>query len=261
MVDASDRNSIEKQWFLRHTTEKSGIPMDILFVPGLNCTDRLFAPQIEGLGGRAKCHVADHSAADTMEEIAAAILAAAPPRFALVGLSMGGYVAYEILRQQPQRVTRVALLDTRAMPDTPEDAERRLRTIELARGGQFDQLHAILWQRLVHPSRLSDTALESVVTGMMRETGAERFIRQQTAVLNRRDYQPVLSKISVPTVIMVGADDLITPPEHALQLHRAISGSRYIEIAHCGHLSTLERPAEVNAALIPFLLEETEANS
>jgi pimeloyl-ACP methyl ester carboxylesterase len=251
---------LKSNGFCATARRNRGISMDVLFVPGLNCTDRLFAPQIEALLHQAHCHVADHGVADTMEEIAAAILATAPEQFALVGLSMGGYVSYEIIRQQPHRVTRLALLDTRAMPDTPEDAERRHRTIELAVGGQFDQLHGILWQRLVHPSRLADTELESIVTGMMRETGSERFIRQQTAVLNRRDYRPVLSAITIPTMVMVGAEDLITPPEHARQLNQAIRGSRYSEIGHCGHLSTLEQPRDVNAKLLPFLMEDDSVN-
>ena len=99
--------------------------MQILFIPGLNCTGELFAPQVAALGGTHECHIADHGVADDMKAIAASVLAQAPERFALVGLSMGGYVAYEILRQAPQRVEMRALLDTRAQPDSEEDAERR----------------------------------------------------------------------------------------------------------------------------------------
>lgn len=227
--------------------------MEIVFVPGLNCTGALFAPQIAALADRHRCHVADHGAADSLEAIAASILASAPDRFALLGLSMGGYVAYEILRQQPQRVSRLALLDTRARLDTPEDAERRRQTIALAEGGRFEELHGILWPRLVHPSRHSDKALESVVTTMMAETGPERFVRQQTAVLNRADYRPLLAEIDVPTLVLVGGDDEITPPAHARELHAAIAASRYVEVAACGHLSSLERPSEVSAALEEWL--------
>jgi pimeloyl-ACP methyl ester carboxylesterase len=227
--------------------------MDVLFVPGLNCTQRLFLPQLDAFESRFACQVADHGVADTMEAIAADILGKAPSHFALVGLSMGGYVAYEIIRQAPDRVLALALLDTRAAPDTPEDAERRIRTIELAKNGHFDQLHGILWPRLVHPARVSEKPLEEIVVGMMRDTGAERFIRQQSAVLNRRDYRPVLNEIAVPTAVIVGREDVITPPEHAQYLHGAIKDSRYTEIADCGHLSSLERPEEVNTALLNVL--------
>jgi pimeloyl-ACP methyl ester carboxylesterase len=234
---------------------KKGEVMDVLFVPGLNCTGDLFAPQVRALEQRFPCHIADHGVADSLEAVAAEILAKAPQRFALVGLSMGGYVAYEIIRQAPERVLALALLDTRAEPDTEEDAERRHRTIALAMGGQFDQLHGILWPRLVHPSRLTDEPLEDIVIGMMRDTGAERFIRQQTAVLNRIDYRPLLSGIAIPAAIVVGAQDMITPPEHAKALNRTVKGSRYVEIEQCGHLSSLEKPEDVTGILLHLLNE------
>jgi pimeloyl-ACP methyl ester carboxylesterase len=229
--------------------------MDVVFVPGLNCTGALFSPQVKALAGRFSSHIADHGTADSLEAIAADILVSAPQRFALVGLSMGGYVAYEIIRQAPERVLALALLDTRAEPDSPEDAERRHRTIALARGGQFEQLHGILWPRLVHPARLADKQLEDIVIAMMRDTGAERFIRQQTAVLNRIDYRPGLSAIAIPATIIVGAQDVITPPEHAQALNRTIAGSRYVEIDECGHLSSLEKP-EVVARILLDLFNE-----
>jgi pimeloyl-ACP methyl ester carboxylesterase len=236
-------------------SECKGYVMDVLFVPGLNCTGALFTPQVNALEPRFRCHIADHSVADSLEAIAADILTKAPAHFSLVGLSMGGYVAYEIIRQVPGRVLSLALLDTRAEPDTEEDASRRRQTIELARGGRFDRLHGILWPRLVHPARLADKKLEETVTGMMRDTGAERFIRQQTAVLNRIDYRPELAGIAIPSTIIVGAQDVITPPEHAKALNRAIKGSRYVEIDDCGHLSSLERPEVVNDALLRLLNE------
>jgi pimeloyl-ACP methyl ester carboxylesterase len=238
---------------------KKGEVMDVLFVPGLNCTGALFGPQVKALKPRFSCHIADHGIANSLEAIAADILAKAPKRFVLAGLSMGGYVANEIIRQAPDRVLALALLDTRVEPDTQEDAERRHRTIALAQGGQFEQLHGILWPRLVHPARLADEPLESIVIGMLRDTGAERFIRQQTAILNRIDYRPYLSGIAIPSTIIVGAQDVITPPENAKALHRAIKGSRYVEIEECGHLSSLERPEAVTSILLQ-LLNEVEAS-
>ncbi len=226
---------------------------DLLLVPGLNCTAALFAPQTAALADLARCRVADHGVASTLEAIAEAILAAAPPSFALAGLSMGGYVAFEIIRQSPQRVSRLCLLDTRAAMDSPDDAERRRRTIALANGGRFEDLHGILWPRLVHPARQDDVALEAVVLDMMRDTGPERFIRQQTAVLERRDYAPLLPQIVAPTTIIVGADDAITPPEASREMQRRIPGSTLFEIPDCGHLSTLERPDAVNRLMRVWL--------
>lgn len=229
--------------------------IDILFIPGLNCTGALFALQIKGLEGMAECHVADHTTADTIPAIARHILSKAPEGFVLVGLSMGGYIAQEILRQAPERVRGLALLDTRASLDTPAETQTRKRTIALAEQGRFNQLHDLLWPRLVHPARLGDQALESLVKSMMQETGAAGFIRQQKAVMHRADYEPYLQQIKVPSLVLVGAQDAITPPHFARVMQDAIAGSHYVEIADCGHLASLEAPAIVTQALIDVLLK------
>lgn len=228
---------------------------NLVVVPGLNCTGALYSPQIAGLADIANCLVADHGGAADLAEIARDILAAAPDRFALAGLSMGGYVAFEIMRQAPGRVTRLCLLDTRCALDTAEDAERRRRTIELAESGRFESLHGILWPRLVHPSRGADAALEQVVLGMMRDTGPERFIRQQTAVLNRRDYASLLCGIAVPTSIIVGEADVITPVAASREMQGMIAGSVLHVVGDCGHLSTLERPEAVTGLMRQWLTQ------
>jgi pimeloyl-ACP methyl ester carboxylesterase len=241
-------------FFAPHIAKKgSSFMQDIVFVPGLNCTAALFAPQMQAFSEVAHCHVADHGTHDSLEALASAILATAPANFQLVGLSMGGYVAFEMIRQQPHRVAKLALLDTRATMDSPENREMRLKTIDLASSGRFESLHSILWQRLVHPDRLDDQPLQDVVLQMMRDTGAERFIRQQTAVMNRIDYAALLDMIKVPTLVAVGAQDLITPPEMGRALARGIRHSRYAEIADCGHLSTLEKPGHVSSLLLDWL--------
>jgi pimeloyl-ACP methyl ester carboxylesterase len=225
---------------------------DIVFVPGLNCTAALFAPQVEAFAGLASCHVADHGTHDNLEAIAAEILAKAPPTFGLIGLSMGGYVAFEMIRQQPERITKLALLDTRASMDTPENREMRQKTIDLASRGHFEKLHDILWQRLVHAARLNDQTLQAIVVRMMHDTGAERFVRQQTAVMNRIDYAALLGTIKKPSLVVVGAQDVITPPEMGQELAHGIAGCGFVEIPDCGHLSTLERPAEVSRILLDW---------
>ncbi|MGL4325586.1 MAG: alpha/beta fold hydrolase [Beijerinckiaceae bacterium] len=225
----------------------------LVFVPGLNCTPALFAPQLAAIGAGRLTQCVDHTRDDSVAAIAARFLADAPRRFALAGLSLGGYVAFEIVRQAPERVTRLALLDTRASGDTPEDKERRQRLIAFAEQGRFEDVHGVLWPRLVHPDRLSDKPLEGVVKGMMAATGPEAFMRQQTAVIGRSDYQAMLSAITVPTVIIVGENDLITPPNYARAMAEAITGAHLVTIPSCGHLSSLEQPDIVNAALADWL--------
>lgn len=227
---------------------------NIVFLPGLNCTGDLFYPQIQALTPFARCFVADHGTADNLPDLAAHILKSMPERFALVGLSMGGYIAYEMLRQQPERVTQLVLMDTRATVDSVEDKDRRLKTIALAQNGQFERLHGILWPLLVHPSRQDDSQLETVVKTMMRDTGPDKFISQQTAVMNRTDYRHLLQALLVKTLVIVGAQDAITPPESARLLCRMVAGSAYLEIPDCGHLSSLEKPDIVSATLRDFLL-------
>lgn len=227
--------------------------LPVVFAPGLNCTPALFAGQVAALTGRA-IHYVDHTRDDSVEQIAARFLRHAPSRFALAGLSMGGYIAFEILRQAPERVDRLALLDTRASPDTPDDRQRRERLIQFAETGRFNEVHGVLWQRLVHPSRLSDKALEATVKGMMADTGAEAFVRQQRAVITRADYRADLAAITAPTLVLVGDQDQITPPEHAKAMADHIPGSTLTIVEACGHLSTLEQPATVNHAFQHWLV-------
>jgi pimeloyl-ACP methyl ester carboxylesterase len=225
----------------------------VLFLPGLNCTGALFQPQIDAISDTKHCVVADHGSADSFENIVSSILRDSPERFSIVGLSMGGYLAFEIMRQQPERVSAMILLDTRATPDAEEDAERRRRTIDVVERGQFEALHAILWPRLVHPARAHNQNLESVVKTMMRDTGPDRFIRQQTAILNRPDYMPILSTINVPVLVGVGRQDIITPPEMSEIIASAIPEAMLSVFEDCGHLPTLEKPEILARTIIEFL--------
>lgn len=225
----------------------------LVLVPGLNCTADLFAPQAAALSDLADTTIADHASDDTVEEIARRLLAAAPPRFALAGLSMGGYVALEVMRQAPHRVQKLALLDTRASADMPEDTEIRMAAIKMAQTGRFDDIHGILWPRLVHLKRVGDKDLEAIVRSMADQTGPARFIRQQKAVIARPHFEPGLKAIRCPTLVLVGDQDAITPPFMSEDMAEAIPGAKLTVIADCGHLSTLERPEAVNAALVEWL--------
>lgn len=225
----------------------------LVLVPGLNCTEALFAPQRKAIGRSREVIIADHRQDATIAAVAERLLAEAPPVFALGGLSFGGYVAFEVMRRAPERVTRLALLDTRASADTEQDAEIRRMTLKFAERGHFDEVHSLLWHRLVDVARVHDAALEAQVRAMHDATGPETFIRQQKAVLARPDYQPGLGAITCPTLVLVGEGDVITPPFMSEDMADAIPGARLVRIPDCGHLSTLERPEAVNAALADWL--------
>jgi pimeloyl-ACP methyl ester carboxylesterase len=225
----------------------------LVLVPGLNCTAEAFSPQVAGLADIADITIADHTSDETIAAIARRLLAGAPRRFALAGHSMGGYVALEVMRQAPQRVERLALLDTRASADAPEDKEVRQVTIKLAETGRFDDIHGILWPRLVHLKRLGDKDLEAAAKSMSGRTGPLHFIRQQRAVMARPDYEAGLGAIRCPTLVLVGDQDAITPPFMSEDMAAAIAGATLTVVPDCGHLSTLERPEAVNAALRGWL--------
>jgi pimeloyl-ACP methyl ester carboxylesterase len=227
--------------------------LPIVLVPGLNCSARLYGEQVPALWPFGPVTVADHARDNSMSAIARRILAAAPPRFALAGLSMGGYIAFEIMRQAPGRVARLALLDTAARPETAEQTKARLPRIALAESGRFGEETNLQFPKLVHRSRHGDAALKHLVRTMADETGADAFLREMKAVMGRADSRPGLSAISCPTLVLVGDGDELTPPAAAQEIAAGISGARLAVIPECGHLSTLERPEAVNAALVEWM--------
>jgi pimeloyl-ACP methyl ester carboxylesterase len=227
----------------------------LVLIPGLACTERLFEAQISALSGDRNVVVADHSQDDSIPAIAARILRDAPDRFSLLGLSMGGYIAMEVMRQAPERVQRLALLDTSPRPDTPETTKDRERLIALAEAGRFEQIFPQTWTRLVHPGRQGDKALQETVFGMMRETGSQAYVRQQRAIIDRVDSRPLLPSIEIPTLILVGDSDALTPPEIAREMAEMIEWASLVVIPESGHLSTLEQPDLVNQALRLWLEE------
>jgi pimeloyl-ACP methyl ester carboxylesterase len=224
-----------------------------VLVPGLNCSARLYAEQIPALWRFGPVIVADHTRDDTLAAIARRILAAAPPRFALAGLSMGGYISFEIMRQAPERVAKLALLDTGARAETPEQTKARLPRIELAKHGRVAEVADVQFPVLVHKSRHSDEALRRLVRTMGEEIGAEVFLRQQTAVMARPDSRPGLAAITCPTLVVVGDGDVLTPPALAREIAAGIRGARLLVIPECGHLPTIERPEAVTKAMVEWM--------
>jgi pimeloyl-ACP methyl ester carboxylesterase len=225
----------------------------IVLVAGLNCSARLYAGQIPALWQFGPVIVADHRRDDSMAAMARRILAAAPPRFALAGLSMGGYVAFEIMRQAASRVAKLALLDTGARGEAPERTAQRKPLIELARTGCFAEILDSQYPLLVHRSRQGDEALKAAVRAMNEETGADAYLRQQTAIMSRPDSRPGLAAIKCPTLVLVGDGDEPTPPELAREMADAIPGAKLVVVPECGHLSTIERPQAVTNALLAWM--------
>lgn len=227
--------------------------LSTLLIPGLGTDARLYAGQIPALWQFGPVMVANQTRAGTMGAIAGDILAHAPPRFALAGLSMGGYVALEIVRQAPERVLKLALLDTTARPDTSEQTERRKIQIEMVRAGRFREIPDMLFPALVLACRRNDAALRAIVYEMFFDVGPEAHIRQQRAIMGRTDSRQSLSSIRCPCLIAVGDGDELTPPALAKEMADAIPAARLVIAPECGHLSTLERPAFVSGALAEWL--------
>lgn len=223
--------------------------VSLVLVPGLLCTQALFEAQIAGLADLAEVTVADHRRSDSMAAIARDLLSAAPEEFAIAGLSMGGYVAFEVLRQAPERVTRLALLDTTARPDLPEQTANRERLVALAQKRGVEAAAEQLLAKLVAPSRRADAQIVGSIMAMAAATGVEAFARQQRAIAARADSRLLLAGISCPTLVLVGAEDELTPPSIAAEMASAIPGGRLEVIQGAGHLTALEEPAAVTAAL------------
>lgn len=232
--------------------------LPVVFLPGLLCDGRLFAHQIaavEGLGGR--CQVGVTTEDSHVRDIAARVLGAAPPRFTLVGLSMGGYVAFEVLRQAADRVAGVMLYDTQARPDSPEQLRKRAALIDISKRGQFKGVTPRLLPMLIHPERMDDAALTGTIVAMAETVGQPAFVRQQTAIMERPDSRPDLARLRMPVQVAVGQQDALTPPEMAQEIASGIAGARLTVLPHCGHVSTLEKPQETTELLLQLIASAT----
>lgn len=226
----------------------------LILLPGMPLDAALWAHQTAHLADVAEPGVPDLSAWDSVGAMAQAVLDAAPARFALAGLSMGGYVAFEILRRAPERVERLALLNTSARPDSPEQTANRRDAVALARQGKYRQVMRAGLQRLVHPDRLGDTALVESVLAQMERIGVEGYAREQAAIMARPDSRPTLGAIACPTLVLCGREDALTPPDLHAEMAAGISGARLVLVEQCGHLSAMERPQAVTALLRDWLL-------
>lgn len=231
-------------------------PIPVLFLPGLLCDGRLWRDQIASLSDIAAPTIADLTQDDSLDAMADRALAAMPERFALAALSMGGYVAFAILRRAPHRVSRLCLFDTTARADDPEQARRRRGLIGLTRIGRFRGVTPKLLPQLLHPDNLGDQTLIADVQTMAARIGKEAYVRQQTAIVRRPDSRPDLPNIRVPTLVGVGEADRTTPPEFAEEIAAGIPAARLVVIPRSGHLPPMEQPAEVGAAMRAWILND-----
>jgi pimeloyl-ACP methyl ester carboxylesterase len=220
----------------------------IVMIPGLGSDAAVWQPTIDALGANAECIVGDTLSDASLPGMAARILSQAPDQFALAGVSMGGMIALEIMRRVPERVTRLALIDTNPNPDTPEQIARR----ETANAAMANATDLIALARpsvayMLHPN--ASPEIHQQLLEMTVRVGAAAYIRQNKAVMTRDDLRPILPTITVPTTIVYGANDLMTPVAYGEQLRDNIKGSRLHVIAECGHLPPIERPDAVAVLL------------
>lgn len=223
-----------------------------LLIPGLNSTPEVFRHLVPALWPLGPVTVANHTEGEGIEGIAASILRDAPQRFALLGFSMGGYLAFEIVRRAPERVTRLCLLDTTARPDSPEATTKRRQKIAIARDGGFSKTLDGAYDDAVHPDHIGRADLRSLSKAMSLAVGAETYIRHQEAIIARPDSRPTLATIRVPTTVIVGDADKITPPDAAREMADGIAGSRLTVIERAGHMAVIEQPEATIGAIVAW---------
>jgi len=227
--------------------------MPLVLLPGLLCDAELWRHQIDHLQDIADPIVADLTKASSMEAMARSVLDAMPETFALAGLSMGGYVAQAVLRLAPERVSRLALLDTNFRADTDVQRARRGDMMALAEKGVFKGVTPRLLPSLIHENRLQDESLVAAVMAMAERVGKEAFLRQERAILGRSDGGTTLKAVTCPTLVLCGKDDALTPCALHEEMAELIPDARLVVILDCGHLSTMERPEAVSAAMEEWL--------
>src|SRR5437879_4660420 len=216
--------------------------MPILLVPGLVSSPRIYAPMVPALWQFGPVTVANHIRDDHMALIARRILAEAPPRFALAGHSMGGYIAFEIMRQASERVAKLALLNTQARSDTPEATTRRRTMMARAKGGEYRAVLDELFPGFVHPSRREDASLRQLVHDMGEDIGVDGFVRQQEAIISRPDSRPVLAAIRCPTLVLSGDEDNTIPNALSAEMADNIHNATLVILPNCGHIPQPEQP-------------------
>ena len=228
--------------------------LPIVLIPGLLCSGEMFSRQTALLWKYGSVLVANTLEGTTIPEIASHILDVASGQFVLGAISMGGYIALEIVRQAPERVAKLALLNTSARPDTPEQSAGRRELLSKAReSADFPSFAVEILDQIMIPKHRGIEALRQVNRNMALAVGLDGFVRQSEAAIGRSDSRPLLSSISVPTLVVTGESDQLIPPAHSREIAAGIQGSRLVIVPECGHASTLEQPNAVNEALLDWV--------
>lgn len=226
----------------------------LVLVPGLLNDADLWHGPADLLRDAADCRVGEITGFASLQDAAAQLLAQAPARFALAGFSLGGYVAQEMLRQAPGRIVRLALLDTACQPDTPDQAARRAsasRAVELGRG-HFSGFGERIAERFLAPQHARDPVMVARVRAMTVRLGADVFLRQNA--WDRPDGRAALAMFRGPALVLCGALDQVTPPMLSQEMAGLLHNGTLVLLPGCGHLSPIECPAEVAAALRQWLV-------
>jgi pimeloyl-ACP methyl ester carboxylesterase len=226
-------------------------PKDLLLLPGFMLTEALWDDMRDGLSRLGRCHFGDLSRDDSIASMAARVLETAPPRFVLFGFSMGGFVAQQIMRQAPERVIALALLNTSSRPQTPQEVARHLAQIELARNIPYKGLTSRALASSVHPSRRDDTVLRGRLQAMALKNGKEVFLRQMGAL--RSDQPAGLERIRCPTLIVSSSDDALRSIAESEYMAQRIPGARMVVVPDCGHMTPLEKPEALLAVIAQWL--------
>jgi pimeloyl-ACP methyl ester carboxylesterase len=225
----------------------------LILLPGQLCDAALWKSQVGALADIADIAVADLTQDDSVGAMAERILASAPPRFAVCGLSLGGYVAFEMVRQVPDRVTHLGLMNTSARADIEEQSERRERSLRAARIGAFKGVTPRFLPTIIHPDHVADPAMAKTVLEMTERVGRVAFEQQQRAAIERPDSRPLLASIDCPTLVIGGRQDHVTPPELQEEIAAGIAGARLALLDVCGHLAPIEQADAVNRLMRDWL--------
>jgi pimeloyl-ACP methyl ester carboxylesterase len=223
--------------------------MRVVLVPGLLCDAAVFAPQLTALGPDHDVVVASSTGAATIEALATTALRSTPGDLAVVGHSLGGRIAFEMVRQAPERITHLAVLDTGVHPASPGEVDSRGALVRRAREDGMASLVEAWLLPMLHPSHRDVAPILDPLVAMLERNTPDSFARQQQALLTRPDAAPHLAAIDVPTLVLVGAQDAWSPVAQHVEIAAAIAGSELDVVERCGHMSTVEQPAAVNAAL------------
>ncbi|WLR59106.1 alpha/beta fold hydrolase [Guptibacillus hwajinpoensis] len=235
---------------------------NLVLLPGTLCDERLFAHQKEHLTDvTASITIPDLTHQETITDLAESVLQEAPEQFALAGLSLGGIVAMEIIRIAPERITKLALLDSNPYAPTVDQLDSWKKLIQRVEGGEFQEIVQSLLPKLIHPTALTDRNLTNTIIQMAENIGPQAYIRQLKAVGTRTDARERLKSVSCPTLLLVGKEDGVCPPNFHQDMHHLLPNSSFITIKNCGYLSSLEAPEEVTSAMREWLIQDTKGGT